>query len=314
VTVLCDGHTTTLRLIDDEVSAEQALEAARHEQAGADALYRRAIDNASVGMCLLTPAGRLFHVNAAMGRMCGLDPREMNDTVWQNFTAPEFIEEETANFSGILEGRIDSYRMVKHYVHADGHRIWGDLSVSAIRDENGQVQKLLGLITDVTARVEADERNRRLAKQLQQESDQRSAESVSFGETAMEIGGYSDPLAFVDYQLDSLWSIHPEIPDDTRMQVQIAAAEIGANIVEHTGSGHPMRILMKAAVVDHRVHVVFTDNGPPADDIDLAQVAMPDEMAERGRGLAMAQAILDQLAHRCDETGNRWTLISKHFS
>lgn len=308
-----DGHTTTLRLIDDEVAAEQALEAARQEQAEADALYRRAIDNAAVGMCLVTPEGRLLDVNAAMGRMFGLNAQEMNGTRWQDFTAPEFLEVETANFNGILEGRIDSYRMVKHYVHADGHRIWGDLSVSAIRDKNGRVQKLLGLLTDITARVEADERNRRLALQLQQESDQRAAQPVVFGGTAMEIGGHADPLAAVHSQLDALWSIHPRIPDGIRMQVEIATAEVAANIVEHTGIGHPLRIRMSACVIDDRAHIEFTDNGPPA-DIDLTKVAMPDDMAERGRGLAMSQALLDELAFRCDETGNHWTLVSKPFN
>lgn len=308
-----DGHTTTLRLIDDEVAAEQALEEARQEQAEADALYRRAIDNAAVGMCLVTPQGRLVDVNAAMGRMFGVDPQEMNGTVWQDYTAPEFMEEEAAHLDAILEGRIDSYRMVKHYVHPDGHRIWGDLSVSAIRDENGRLQNFLALLIDVTARVEADERNRRLAHQLQHEIDQRAAQSVRFGGTAMEIGGHPDPLAAVQSQLDALWSIHPHIPDDVRMQMQISTAEVAANIVEHAGSGHPLRIRMSAAVIDDQVHIVFTDNGPPS-DIELSKVTMPDEMAERGRGLAIAQALLDRLAYRCDESGNHWTLSSKHFA
>ena len=129
----------------------------------------------------------------------------------------------------------------------------------------------------------------------------------------MEIGGHADPLAAVHAQLDALWSIHPQIPDDVRVQVQISTAEVAANIVEHTGSGHPLRIRMSAAVVDDQVHVLFTDNGPPA-DIDLTKVKMPDDMAERGRGLAMAQGLLDRLAYRCDETGNHWTLSSKHFA
>jgi serine/threonine-protein kinase RsbW len=47
----------------------------------------------------------------------------------------------------------------------------------------------------------------------------------------------------------------------------------------------------------------FTDDGTPV-VIDLTSVAMPDPMAERGRGLAMAQALIDQLAYRCDESGN----------
>ncbi|MCW1958425.1 MAG: ATP-binding protein, partial [Mycobacterium sp.] len=156
------------------------------------------------------------------------------------------------------------------------------------------------------------DRNRRLAQQLQQEIDQRAAESISFGGTAMEIGGHSDPLAAIHSQLDALWSIHPHIPHEVRMQVEIATAEVGANIVEHTGSGHPLRIRMSAAVVDDQVRIVFTDNGPPA-DVDLAKVTLPDDMAERGRGLAMAQVLLDQLAYRCDETGNHWTLFSNRF-
>ena len=102
-------------------------------------------------------------------------------------------------------------------------------------------------------------------------------------------------------------------PDVTNVQVQIATAEVAANIVEHTGSGHPLRIRMSAAVTDDQVHVSFTDNGPPA-DIDLTQVTMPTDMAERGRGLAMAQALLDRLAYRCDETGNHWTLVSKRIT
>jgi len=74
-----------------------------------------------------------------------------------------------------------------------------------------------------------------------------------------------------------------------------------------------VRIRMRSELVGDQVHVTFTDNGPPA-DIDLTSVAMPDAMAERGRGLALAQTVLDQLAHRCDDLGNQWTLISQRFA
>jgi serine/threonine-protein kinase RsbW len=40
---------------------------------------------------------------------------------------------------------------------------------------------------------------------------------------------------------------------------------------------------------------------------------MPDEVAERGRGLAMAQAALRLLAYFRDELGNHWRLVSKAF-
>ncbi len=45
--------------------------------------------------------------------------------------------------------------------------------------------------------------------------------------------------------------------------MEIASAEVGANIVEHTGLGQPLRIRMNAALVNDQLHVAFTDNGPP---------------------------------------------------
>jgi serine/threonine-protein kinase RsbW len=46
----------------------------------------------------------------------------------------------------------------------------------------------------------------------------------------------------------------------------------------------------------------------------IPSVAMPEAMAERGRGLALAQTVLDQLSYRCDDLGNQWTLISQRFA
>ena len=137
------------------------------------------------------------------------------------------------------------------------------------------------------------------------------AESDTAGNA--DIGGaHPDPLGAIQGELDSLWLTHPHIPDDVRTQMSIAAAEIGANIIEHTGGGQPVGMRMGSELVGDQVHVTFTDDGPPV-DIDLASVTMPDATAERGRGLAMAKTVLDQLAYRCDDLGNQWTLISKRF-
>jgi serine/threonine-protein kinase RsbW len=43
--------------------------------------------------------------------------------------------------------------------------------------------------------------------------------------------------------------------------------------------------------------------------VDLSQTAMPDETSERGRGLAIASRVLDELSYHRDSDGNHWTLI-----
>ena len=129
----------------------------------------------------------------------------------------------------------------------------------------------------------------------------------------LEIGGDRDPLAAIQAGLCAFWGSHPHVPDDVRIRMAIAAGEVGADILEHAVGGRPGRIRMGIALVGDQVRVAFTDDYPPA-DIDLASVGMPDVMVERGRGLAMARAVLDQLAYFRDQAGNHWTLISQHFA
>lgn len=177
-----DGVRAALRLIDDEVAAEHELEEARRQQARADARYRRTMENAAVAMCLVTPEGRFTEVNDAACRFFHLDAETLKQMSFQDLTAPEYMDAELKNFTDILEGRTDAYRMVKHFARSDGHTIWGDLTVSCIRDESGRVTEIIGQILDVTAEVEArrqiaaqNERNHALARQLQQQNEQIAA-------------------------------------------------------------------------------------------------------------------------------------------
>ena len=110
--------------------------------------------------------------------------------------------------------------------------------------------------------------------------------------------------------LDAFWSLHDEVPARVRTEIGIAAAEIAANILEH---GCVISLRMELWVTPNGVRVEFAYGGEPG-AVDLNSVCMPDEMAERGRGLAIAQAVLSLLSYSCDEAGNYWKLVSKSFS
>ena len=123
--------------ITAEVQGRELLEQARREKERDDERFRRSVDNAAVGMCLVTPEGRVTQINNALCRLLGLPPDVAIGTHWRDVTEPEYLEEEQSNVDGLLEGRIDSYRMLKRYQLADGRVIWGDTTVSAIRDDDG---------------------------------------------------------------------------------------------------------------------------------------------------------------------------------
>ncbi len=108
------------------------------------------------------------------------------------------------------------------------------------------------------------------------------------------------------------WAANTWVPEGIRSQVDIAVAEIAANIVEHAGRIHAATVEMRMRILPDHVEVAFTDDGEDA-DVDLDRVLMPGQFAERGRGLAIAQAVLEQLAYHRSELGNHWTLISRAF-
>jgi serine/threonine-protein kinase RsbW len=118
-------------------------------------------------------------------------------------------------------------------------------------------------------------------------------------------------LAEIEAALERTWSAHPRVPQLVRMHLGIAAGEIGANIVEHAARFRPVRVWMDVNFLPSQVQVEMIDDGDPV-TIDLSSVSMPDDTAERGRGLALAQAVLDQLIYRRSDR-NHWILVSKNF-
>ncbi len=159
-----DGFIAALRVIDDEVAAETAGQEARAQQARADALYRRSMDSAAVGMCLARPEGEFLQVNSALCEFFGYDAETLLKKTWIELTAPEYLQADLDHVAEMVAGRIENYRMVKQFIHADGHLIWGDVSVGCLRHPDGTFELSIGQIIDITAQAEAEQRLQRMAR------------------------------------------------------------------------------------------------------------------------------------------------------
>jgi len=69
--------------------------------------------------------------------------------------------------------------------------------------------------------------------------------------------------------LKQVWAVHPEVPEDIRLEVSIASIEIGTNIIQYFGGGQPIRIRMQIWLMPTEIHITFTDDGSAATAIDL---------------------------------------------
>ncbi len=110
--------------------------------------------------------------------------------------------------------------------------------------------------------------------------------------------------------LSALWADVPDMADTERYAFETAVAEIAANIVQHSRGPRDVDINLELLAHADRVEACFHDTGIFA-DVDVDSAKLPDDMAEHGRGLAIARAAVDEVAYERDGDSNRWRLVKR---
>lgn len=124
-------------------------------------------------------------------------------------------------------------------------------------------------------------------------------------------------MELVHALLEHLFARSPQVDDSTRVKFEMSVIEILGNIVEHAYAhdsrlpavdpAEVRRFEIQLLASEHDLVAVLSDNGLPV-SLDLSDVTMPDELAESGRGLALARAALDTLHYERIEGRNLWCL------
>jgi len=117
-------------------------------------------------------------------------------------------------------------------------------------------------------------------------------------------------LALVDSVLDALdaaWAAASHVPDLDRTLFTLAVSEVATNMVQHSDGPTDVQLRVDIRIAADDLTATLVDTAPPA-SIDWHGVAMPDPESESGRGLALAQTVLDEFVHTYDDGGNTWVL------
>ncbi|MGK5115470.1 MULTISPECIES: ATP-binding protein [unclassified Geodermatophilus] len=110
--------------------------------------------------------------------------------------------------------------------------------------------------------------------------------------------------------LEAVWAAHPDVEPADRMSFAIAVTEVAGNIVAHSGDEQGREFSVRVRVDPGQLEAEFEDSGQRV-DVDLSTVRMPDEVAEFGRGLALAVSCVDNLEYRREEETNHWRLVRR---
>ena len=138
-------------------------------RAAADAQLRTAVlQGLKDGVFVASADGALMDVNAAWPRMFGFSREELLGArpPYPFWPDPETHPETAAQFdamSGLVEEQLESAEYEVSFRHKDGHLFPALVSISAIRDEAGDLQLLVGTVKDMTRHAEAENRLRLVA-------------------------------------------------------------------------------------------------------------------------------------------------------
>ncbi|PWI06289.1 GGDEF domain-containing protein [Streptomyces sp. NWU339] len=152
------GFARALReraLAEQEAIAQAALEAqgavaqALH---ATEARFRAVFEGAAIGIGIADLDGNVLQVNGALRRMFGLSEQGLRSRNVREWTHPDDAPQTWNLYDELVRGHREHYHLEKAFHRPDGTVLWTNLTVSLLRDTDGEPQYQLALMEDTTER------------------------------------------------------------------------------------------------------------------------------------------------------------------
>ncbi|MGW0584760.1 diguanylate cyclase domain-containing protein, partial [Streptomyces sp. NPDC002920] len=152
------GYAQALRertLAEQEAIAQAALKAqgvvaqALH---ASEARFRAVFEGAAIGIGMADLDGNILQVNGALLRMFGVSEHTMHGRNVRDWTHPEDAPQTWKLYDELVRGEREHYHVEKAFYRPDGTVLWTNLTVSLLRDADGEPQYQLALMEDTTER------------------------------------------------------------------------------------------------------------------------------------------------------------------
>ncbi|WP_112468674.1 putative bifunctional diguanylate cyclase/phosphodiesterase [Streptomyces triticisoli] len=152
------GFARALRertLAEQEAIAQAALRAqgvvaqALHTS---EARFRAVFEGAAIGIGIADLEGNVLQVNGALLRMFGGSEQGLRSRNVQDWTHTEDAPQVWRLYEELVRGEREHYHVEKAFHRPDGTVLWTNLTVSLLRDADGNPQYQLALMEDTTER------------------------------------------------------------------------------------------------------------------------------------------------------------------
>ncbi len=135
-----------------DISERKRLEATLRES---EVRFRRAFEGAAIGMAIVSPEDICLDVNQAYCAIVGMPRDEVIGRSFDEVTHQDDRAEQGRRLAQLAAGTLDSFVVEKRYLRPDGTVVTSLVTISAVRDDAGQLLYGVGQIQDITAQKAA---------------------------------------------------------------------------------------------------------------------------------------------------------------
>jgi PAS domain S-box-containing protein len=122
----------------------------------AERQYRATFENAAVGIAHIGLDGSWLRMNGAIAQIVGYSKEELFTKTFADITHPDDLAADWAQARSLAAGEIPLYAMEKRYIRKDGRQTWVNLTVSLMRDDEGNPLHYISIVEDIDARKQAE--------------------------------------------------------------------------------------------------------------------------------------------------------------
>ncbi len=286
--------------ITERIEAEEALKASA-------ARLRVIFEASEAGIVLVSPTGEIQFANGRTADMVGLTLPQLIGTQYADHLHESEKMTGDVRMRMLIDGVIPMVSLERRYVRADGTDFWGHLSGRRLENPDGSLRALVGIITDISKRREAEEEQRSLQAQLHQAQKMESLGALA--------GGVAHDMNNVLGAILGLASAHIEVqptgsPVRQAFGTIIKAAERGGNLLKSLLS---FARQSSSEVKDLDLNAVLREEVRLLERTTLSKVRLVLELAEdlrpiRGDAGALTHAFMNLCVNAVDAMPDSGTL------
>jgi len=138
-----------------EITERRQAELAVHQS---EERFRRIFQAGPLGIVLSNLDHKFTMANTHFYEMYGYSEAELRNMTYKDLTFPEDVYDTPAKLDALVKGSLAYFNVERRYRKKNGEVFWGNLTITLLRDNEGNPRGFLSMVQDVTSRKEDEER------------------------------------------------------------------------------------------------------------------------------------------------------------